>query len=122
MPQGIDAFTIVLPELTDMATCGLEMHDGLDRLWRMIERYKMLAPIAIRVVDNQARCIRAIRRSRPQATGCDLEDETTAAGPPLGGEVEFPLTLNSQDAKGNILKMRLHLGIDGTSKGHLDRT
>ena len=24
MPQGIDDFTIVLPELTDMATCGLE--------------------------------------------------------------------------------------------------
>src|SRR5882672_8088776 len=45
-----------------MATCGLEMHDGLDRLWRMIERYKMLAPIAIRVVDNQARCIRATSR------------------------------------------------------------
>src|SRR5258708_21583423 len=32
MPQGIDDFTIVLPELTDMATCGLEMYDRLDRL------------------------------------------------------------------------------------------
>jgi len=88
----------------------------------MIERYKMLAPIAIRVVDNHARYIRAIRRSRHQATCWHLEDETTAAGSPLGAEVEFPLTLNSQDAKGNILRMRLHLGIDGTSKGHLDRT
>ena len=105
-----------------MATCGLEMHDGLDRLWRMIERYKMLAPSAIRVVDNQARCIRPIRGTRHQATCWHLEDETTAAGSPLGAEVEFPLTLNSQDAEGNIFKMRLHLGIDGTSKGHLDRT
>src|SRR5258705_4861744 len=32
MPQGIDDFTIVLPELTDMGTCGLEMYDRLDRL------------------------------------------------------------------------------------------
>jgi len=33
MAQGIDDFTIVLPELTDMATFGLETDDGLDRLW-----------------------------------------------------------------------------------------
>ncbi|SRR5882724_2610488 len=101
MRYGIDDFTIVLPELTDMATCGLEMHDGLDRLRRMIERYKMIAPIAIatRVVDNQARCIRTIRRARHQASCGHLEDETTAAGSPLGGEVEFPLTLNSKMAR-----------------------
>jgi hypothetical protein len=118
MPQEIDDFTIVLPKLTDMATCGLEMYDGLDRLWRMIERYKMTAPIAIRLVDNKARCVRAIRGTRDPAIGWHLEDETIAAG----GETEFPLTLNSQDAKGNILKMRLHFGVDGTTKGHLDRT
>ena len=93
MPQGIDDFTIVLPELIDMATCGLEMYDGLDRLWRMIERYKMAA--------------------------CwHLEDVTPAMGSPLGGEVELPLTLNSQDAKGNILKLRLHFKVGGTTKGH----
>lgn len=120
MPQVIDDFTIVLSELTDMATCGLEMYDGLARLWRMIERYKMTAPVAIRVVDNKARCVRAIRGTRDQAVGWHLEDETIAAGSPLGGEVEFPLTLNSQDAKGNILKMRLHFRVDGTTKGHLD--
>jgi hypothetical protein len=122
MPPGIDDFTIVLPELTDMATCGLEMYDGLDRLWRMIERYKMIAPIAIKVVDNTARCVRAIRGTRDQEACWHLEDETTAAGTPLGGEVEFPLTLNSQDAKGNILKMRLHFGIARTTRGHLDKT
>ena len=122
MPQGIDDFTIVLPELTEMAAGELKAYYGLDRLWRMVERYKMTAPIAIRVVDNKARCVRTIRGNRYQAAGWQLEDETTAAAPPLGGEVEFTLTMNVQDAKGNILKMRLHFGVDGTTKGHLDRT
>jgi hypothetical protein len=61
MPRTIDAFTIVLPELTDMAAYELKVYDGLDRLWRMVERYKMTAPIAIRVVDNKARSVRALR-------------------------------------------------------------
>jgi hypothetical protein len=111
MPQGIDDFTIVLPELTDMAACELQVYDGLDRLWRMVQRYKMTAPVAIRVVDNKARCLRAIRGTRYQAAGWQLDDETTAVAPPLGGEVEFPLTINAQDAKGNILKRRLQLGV-----------
>ena len=111
MTQRIDDFTIVLPELIDMPTCGLETYDGLDRLWRMVEKYKMTAPVAIRVVDNKARCIRAIRGTRYQAAGWQVEDETTAVAPRPGGEVEFPLTINVQDAKGNILKMRLQLGV-----------
>jgi hypothetical protein len=111
MSQGIDDFTIILPELTDMAACELKVYDGFDRLWRMVERYKMTAPIAIRVVDNKARCVRAIRGTRYQAAGWQLEADTTAVAPPLGGEVEFPLTINSQDAKGNILKMRVQLGV-----------
>lgn len=111
MPKGIDDFTIVLPELTDMAACELKVYDGLDRLWRMVERYKMTAPIAIRVVDNKARCVRAIRGTRYQAAGWQLQDETTAGASPLGGEVEYPLNINLQDAKGNILKMRIQLGI-----------
>jgi hypothetical protein len=61
MPEEIDDFTAVLPELIDMASCELKVYDGLDRLWRMVERYKMTTPIAIRVVDNKARCVRAIR-------------------------------------------------------------
>src|SRR5258708_2733560 len=60
MPQAIDDFTIVLTELTDMAACELKVYDGLDRLWRMGERYNMTAPIAIRVVDNKARSVRAL--------------------------------------------------------------
>ena len=111
MPQGIDDFTIVLPELTEVAAGELKVYYGLDRLWRMVERYKMTAPIAIRVLDNKARCVRTIRGNRYQAAGCQLEDETTAGASPLGGEVEFPLTMNVQDAKGDILKMRLQLGV-----------
>ena len=120
MPQGIDDFTILLPDLTDMAACELKVYDGLDRLWRMVERYNMTAPLAIRVVDNKARCIRAIRATRDQAAHWQLEDETKAGAPPLGDEVELPLTINSQDAKGNILKMRLQTGVPtpGLLLGH----
>ena len=111
MPQKIDDFTMVLPECTDMAECELKVYEGLDRLWRMLERYKMTAPIAIRVVDNQARCMRAIRGNRSQAAGWQLEDEATAVTSPIESEVEPPLTINVHDAKGNILKMRLQLGV-----------
>jgi hypothetical protein len=110
-PQEVDDFTIILPEWTDMAACELKVYDGLDGLWRMIERYKMTAPIAIRVVDNKARGVRVIRGNRYQAAGWQLTDETIAVVPPLGSEIEFPLTINSQDAKGNVLKMRLQLGV-----------
>ncbi len=40
MLQGIDDFTIVLPELTEMAAGELKVYYGLDRLLRMVERYK----------------------------------------------------------------------------------
>jgi hypothetical protein len=109
MPHGIDDFAIILPELIDMATCELKVYEGHDRLWRMVERYKMAAPITIRVVDNMARCVRAFRANRYQAGAWQLEDEPITVPPPLGSEVEFPLTINAQDAKGNILKMRLQL-------------
>jgi hypothetical protein len=111
MAQKIDDFTIVLSEWTDMAECELKVYEGLDRLWRMLERYKMTAPIAIRVLDNKARCVRAIRGSRSEAAGWQLEDEPTAVTPHIETEVEPPLTLNVQDAKGNVLKMRLQLGV-----------
>jgi hypothetical protein len=32
MPQAGDDFTVVLPELTDMAACELKVYEGLDRL------------------------------------------------------------------------------------------
>jgi len=111
MLQGIDDFTIVLPELTDMATFGLATYERLDRLWRMVERYKMTAPLAIRVIDSKATCVRAFRGDRDPTTGWQLEDEMPPVKPLLGHEVEFPLTIKAQDAKGNILKMRVQLGV-----------
>jgi hypothetical protein len=111
MPQAIDDFTIVLPEFIDMAACELKVYDGLDRLWRMVERYKMIAPIVISVIDKKARCVRLIRGNCSHAAGWQLEDEANPVTPPLEGAVEFPLTIHSQDAKGNILKMRLQLGV-----------
>ena len=111
MQQGIDDFTIVLPELIDMASCELKVYDGLDRLWRMVERYKMTAPIAIKVADPKASCVRAILDTRCQAAHWQLRDEPTAVASPLGSEVEFPLTMNLQDAKGNVLKMKLQLAV-----------
>jgi len=109
MPHAMDDFTIILPESTDLTSCELKVYDGLDRLWRMVERYKMTAPITITVVDKAARHVRAIRGYRIQAGAWQLEDTLTAATPPFEGEFEFPLTINVQDAKGNILKMRLQL-------------
>lgn len=122
MPQRGDDFTIVLPKSTDMATCELEIYNGLDRLWRMVERYKMTAPIAIRVVDNKARSVRAFRGDRRQTNGWQLEDETPPVKPLLGDEAEFPLTISVQDAKGNILKMKLQLAGSQTAESHSDRT
>jgi hypothetical protein len=110
MPQGVDDFTIILPEWYDMAACELRVYEGLDQLWQMVERYKMTAPVTIRVVDSQAKCVRAIRCTRHPTAGWQLEDETAVVGSPLVRTLDFPLTINSQDAKGNILKIRVRFG------------
>jgi len=109
--RAMDEFTIILPELTDMSSCDLRVYEGLERLWRMVERYKMTAPITITVVDKTARRLRAIRGHRIQAGAWQLEDTSTAAAPPKQDEFEFPLTINVKDANGNILKMRLQLEV-----------
>jgi hypothetical protein len=99
-------FTIILPELTDVVTGELKIYDGLDQLWRMVEHYKMAAPLAIRVIDNRARCARG---NHHPTTGWQLADDTPSVKQVPGDEVEFPLTINTQDAKGNILKMKLQV-------------
>jgi hypothetical protein len=109
MPQAIDDFTITLPELTDVVTGELKIYDGLDQLWRMVEHYKMIAPLAIRVIDNQARCVRTIRGNHHATAGWQLAEDTPSAKPAPDDEFEFPLTINTRDAKGNILKMKLQL-------------
>jgi hypothetical protein len=80
MPQGVDDFTIILVERYDMAACELRVYEGLDQLWRMVERYKMTASVTIRVVDSQAKCVRAIRCTRNPTAGWQLEDETAVVG------------------------------------------
>jgi hypothetical protein len=104
-PQEIDDFVIALGELTDMGVCDLKVYSDLDRLWRMVDRYKMTAPLSISVVDTKEACVRAICGNRHQATGWRLTDETSSMV--HEGESKFPLTIRVQDARGNILKMRL---------------
>ena len=103
----MDDFTIILSELINLASCDLKVFYGLDRLWRMVERYKMTTPITITVVDEMARQVREIRGCRNQGGAWQLKDTPTAATPPIDEELEFPLILKVQDANGNILKMRV---------------
>ena len=110
-PHAMDDLTIIVPALPDITSCDLKVYDGLYRLWRMIERYKMATPITITVVDDAARHVRAIRGDRIQAGAWRLQDTATATTPPIEGEFKFPLTIHVQDAKGNILKMRLQLEV-----------
>jgi hypothetical protein len=107
--QQIDDFTILLAESTDLDACDLKVYSGLDRLWRMVDRYEMTSPISISVVDSKAGHVRAICGNHHHATGWNLKDETATAAPALAGNLEFPLTIRVQDAKGNILKMRLQV-------------
>ncbi len=116
--HAMDDFTIILFESADMISCELKVYEGLDRLWQMVERYKMTAPIAITVVDKAARDVRTIRGVRTHAGAWQLENTSFAAAPPLEGEVEFPLTIKVQDANGNILKMRLQLDAARPEVGH----
>ena len=109
MAQAINDFTIILPESNDVIRGDLKIYDGLDQLWRMVEHYKMTAPLAIRVIDNKARCVRTIRGNHDAITGWHLADDTPSVKFALGDEVELPLTINTQDAKGNTLKMKVQL-------------
>lgn len=100
-----DDFTILLPEGIDILRCDLDSFVGLHHLWGMVERYKMATPVTFRVVDKQARCVRSFRGTFAVDGNWHLQeiDVTQSAG-----EVhEFPLNINSEDAKGNVLKMRI---------------
>jgi hypothetical protein len=109
MPQVTDDFTIILPELTDMVSGELKIYEGLAQLWRMVEHYKMTAPLAIRVIDNKARCVRTIRGNHHPTTGWQLAEDTPIVKSAPDDEIEFPLTIDTQDAKGNKLKMKVQL-------------
>ena len=113
MPQEVDDFTIHLHQPTDMGMCDLKVYSNLERLWRMVDRYKMKAPISISVVDSNKACVRAICGNQDPTTGWQLNDETSSMAQASKTEVdfEFPLTIRVQDARGNILKMKLQLNV-----------
>jgi hypothetical protein len=100
-----DDFTILLHELNEMRACDLKVYSDLDRLWHMVDKYKMKIPISISVVHRNEICMRTISGSHDPATGWYLKDETSVVIPADGPE--FPFTLRVRDASGNILKMRL---------------
>lgn len=102
-----DDFTILLPEGTDILRCDLNVYVGLHHLWRMVERYKMTSPVTFRVVDKQARCVRSFRGTHTLEGNWQLEETAVAESSPEVTAVEFPLNVNSEDAKGNLLKMRV---------------
>src|ERR1051326_5686262 len=105
MALEVDDFTISWHESTDMGACDLKVYSDLDRLWRMVDKYKMKTPISISVVDRNEICIRIIGGTHDPATGWYLKDETSVVVPV--DRPEFPFTLRVRDAAGNILKMRL---------------
>jgi hypothetical protein len=57
----------------------------------------------------QGRYIRTIRGRHDQIAGWQLHDEPSAIDQIAAGAVEFPLTITVEDAKGNVLKMRLQV-------------
>jgi len=109
MSRTVDDFTIVLPQLGDMGACELKVYSEITQLWQMVERYKMTTPITIKIVDHKDGYIRTIRGRHDQIAGWQLHDEPSAIDQTPAGAVEFPLTVRVEDAKGNVLKMRLQI-------------
>lgn len=105
----MDDFTILLLHSIDFDTCDLKFYSGLDRLWRLVERYTMGSPLKITVVDNKAEHVRAICANHHEVNGWQLNDETPVVAPGLAGDLEFPLAIRVQDVKGNILKMKVQV-------------
>jgi hypothetical protein len=97
-----DDFTILLSEGTDILTCDLNVYLGLHHLWRMVERYKMTTPVAFRVIDNQARCVRSFRGILTTEGNWQLEEMDLPESAVQASALEFPLNINSQDASGHL--------------------
>ena len=107
MRREVDDFTISFHQPTDMVACDLKVYSDLGQLWRLVDRYKMKAPISISVVDSNEASVRSICGNHDHATGWHLNDEASVVIPIE--EPEFPLTVRVRDAHGNILKMKLQL-------------
>lgn len=66
----------------------------------------MTSPLTITVLDNKAERVRSICGNHRQATSWELKNEIE---PAVARTAEFPLTIRVQDARGNILKLRVEL-------------
>jgi hypothetical protein len=105
-----DDFTIVLDEPGNMESCGIEVFEGFTQLWKLVQRYGMKTPLAITVVDSQSICIRTLRAVHDGSGRWQLTDETSPTSEAHEGKsITFPLTINSKDARGNVLKVRVQL-------------
>jgi hypothetical protein len=109
MPRELDDFTIPVHQSMDIGACDLQVYNDLNRLWRMVDRYKMTPPIFISVVDSKEAYVWAFCGNHDHASGWHLNEETSVVAPVA--EAEFPLTLCVRDARGNILKMKLQLEV-----------
>ena len=108
--EATDDFTIVLDEPGNMDSCGIEVFEGLGQLWKLVQRYGMKTPLMIKVIDSQAACIRTFRAVGDQACKWHLTDETPSTSADSEAKsITFPLTIESKDATGNMLKMRVQL-------------
>jgi hypothetical protein len=105
-----DDFTIVLDEPGNMESCGVEVFEGLGQLWKLVQRYGMKTPLTINVVDSQSICIRTLKAVCDKTGTWQLTDETPTTSTGCEGKsLTFPLTINSKDRSGNILKVKVQL-------------
>src|SRR5882762_4665135 len=109
MSRTVDDFTIVLPQLGDMGACELKAYSEITQLWQMVERYRMTTPITIKIVDHKDGYVRTIRGRHDPIADWQLLDEPRSIDQMAAAAVEFPLTIRVEDAKGNVLKMRLQI-------------
>ncbi len=105
-----DDFTIILDELENMESCGMEVFETLGQLWKLVERYGMKPPLTINVLDSQTVCIRTLKATRDKFGAWRLIDETPPTSTAFEGKpIAFPLIMNSKDLSGNTLKVRVEI-------------
>jgi hypothetical protein len=106
----MDDFTITLDEPRNMESCGMEVFEGLDQLWKLVERYGRETPLTINAVDSQPVCVRTLKAVRDRTGTWKLTEETPPTSAAFEGRtVAVPLIINSKDLSGNILKLRVEL-------------
>jgi len=120
--QATDDFTIIFDEPVNLDSCDVHLFEELTQLWRLVQRYGMRTPLTINVLDSRAICVRRLGAICSQVGGWRLTDETTVKNPVSdNGPVTFPVLINSEDANGNILKLRVQLATKPAPTGNAAR-